>query len=113
MKNFGPTLLLSRFQPYLTVLAFVDTFLIFMFLLDNVFLGHINMSTEDWFYTVVPYVTHPLKRISITMSMVWIVIIAMKRFQAVTNPLHGTAEYSFFLHVLFLLVFSVSSNLSK
>ena len=113
MRQISSTLFLSRFQPYLTVLAFVDTFLIIMFLLDNVLIGHISMSSEDWFYTVVPYLTHPLKKISITMSMLWVVVIAMKRFQAVTKPLKDNSEDSFCVDVIFLIIFAVSANLSK
>ena len=113
MKRAESTLFLSRFKSYLIVLAFIDIFLIIMFLLDNVLIGHTSMSSNDWFYTIVPYITHPLKRISITMSMLWVVVIAMKRFQAVTDPLKDSLEDSFSAHVIFLVVFSTSANLSK
>ena len=104
-------LFLSHFQPYLTVLAFVDTFLILMFLLDNVIIGHISMSNEDWYYTVVPYLTHPIKNISITMTVVWVAVIAAERFLAVTQPFND--QDSFYGYVIFMIVFSITVNCSK
>ena len=84
-----------------------------MFLIDNVIIGHIRMSSEDWYYTVVPYLTHPIKNISITMSMVWVVVIAMKRFLAVTQPLKDNTKDNLLGYVIFLIIFSVTVNLSK
>ena len=104
---------LSLFQPYLIILALVDTFLIFMYLLDNVFIDHIDMSNTYWYYTVVPYITHPIKSISITMSMLWVVIIAIERFLAVTQPLTNRDKGGVRSYAIFLGVFSVTVNLSK
>ena len=104
---------LSVFQPYLTILALVDTFLILMYLLDNVFIDHIDMSNTYWYYTVVPYITHPIKNISITMSMLWVVVIAIERFLAVTQPLINRDKESVHSYAVFLVVFSVTVNFSK
>ena len=100
---------LSQFQPYLTVLAVVDTFLIILFLVDNVIIGHIATVESDWYYTVVPYITHPVKTISITMSMVWVVVIAIERFLAVTQPLYQHHQDTLYGYITFL----ITSNLSK
>ena len=102
---------LSLFQPYLTVLAVVDTFLITLFLVDNVIIGHIATAESDWYYTIVPYITHPFK--TITMSMVWVVVIAMKRFLAVTQPLKENTKDNLCGYVIFLIIFSITVNLSK
>ena len=102
---------LCHFHQYLTVLAIVDSFLILMYLVDNVIVGHITMSNNQWFYTVIPYLTHPIKNISITMSMVWLVIIAVERFIAVAHPFND--DNRFFRYLLFLVIFSVSVNLTK
>ena len=102
---------LSHFQPYLIVLALVDSFLILMYLIDNVIVGHVTMSDHQWFYTVIPYFTHPIKNISITMSMVWLVIIAIERFMAVTHPFND--QDSFYLYFLFLAIFSITVNFPK
>ena len=102
---------LTNFNQYLIVLALVDSFLIIMFVIDDVLVGLIKSG--EWFFTVVPYVTHPIKCISITMSMVWVLIIAMKRFFAVTQPFLEYDSDSIFIYVFFLLTFSVTVNLSK
>ena len=104
---------LSQFQPYLTVLAVVDTFLIILFLVDNVIIGHIATAESDWYYTVVPYITHPVKTISITMSMVWVVVIAIERFLAVTLPLYQHDQDTLYGYITFLIIFSITSNMSK
>ena len=111
MGKNNSSLFLGNFQPYLTVLAFVDSFLIIMFILDNVIIGHLATSTDHWYYTVVPYLTHPIKNISITMSVVWVVVIAVERFLAVTQPFKNTD--SLYGYVIFMIVFSISVNCSK
>ena len=73
--------------------------------------GHTNMSQEQWYYTVIPYITHPVKNISITMSMVWLVIIAMERFLAVTQPFND--QDSLFEYVIFMIIFSIAVNVPK
>jgi hypothetical protein len=113
MRQRGSTLFFSHFQPYLTVLAFVDSFMILMFLLDNVIIGNNTMSNNNWFYTVVPYLTYPIKNISITMSMVWVVVIAMKRFLAITQPFNDHTKDSLYGYVIFLIIFSITVNFSK
>ena len=113
MGSRRSTSFLSVFQPYLTILALVDTFLILMYLLDNVFIDHIDMSNTYWYYTVVPYITHPIKNISITMSMLWVVVIAIERFLAVTQPLINRDKESVHSYAVFLVVFSVTVNFSK
>ena len=102
---------LCQFHQYLTVLAIVDSFLILMYLLDNVIVGHISMSNNQWFYTVIPYLTHPIKSISITMSMVWLVIIAIERFMAVAHPFNDQDRFS--RYIIFLISFSVMVNFTK
>ena len=102
---------ISHFPPYLIVLALVDSFLILMYLIDNVIVGHVTMSGHQWFYIFIPYLTHPIKSISITMSMVWLVIIAIERFMAVTDPFNG--QDSFYLYFLFLAIFSITVNFPK
>ena len=82
-----------------------------MFLIDNVMVGHITMSKEQWYYMVIPYITHPVKNISITMSMVWLVIIAMERFLAVTQPFNN--QDSLFGSVIFMVIFSIAVNCPK
>ena len=104
---------LSQFQPYLTVLAVVDTFLIILFLVDNVIIGHIATAESYWYYTVVPYITHPVKTISITMSMVWVVVIAIERLLAITQPLYQHDQGTLYGYVTFLIVFSSTINISK
>ena len=104
---------LSQFQPYLTVLAVVDTFLIILFLVDNVIIGHLATAESAWYYSVVPYITHPVKTISITMSMVWVVVIAIERFLAVTQPLYQHHQDTLYGYITFLIVFSIATNLSK
>ena len=104
-------LFLGHFQRYLLVLAFVDSFLIIMFILDNVIIGHLASRKSNWYYTVVPYLTHPIKNISITMSVVWVVVIAVERFLAVTQPFKNTD--SLCGYVIFMIVFSISVNCSK
>ena len=104
----------TNFNQYLIVLALVDSFLIIMFVIDDVLVGLIKSG--EWFFTVVPYITHPVKCISITMSMVWVLIIAMKRFQAVTQPFNRYKRYdseNFFSYAIFMMTFSVTVNLSK
>ena len=104
---------LSLFQPYLIILALVDTFLILMYILDHVYIDYMDMSNTHWYYTVVPYITHPIKNISITMSMVWVVIIAIERFLAVTQPLSNHNQEGCYGYAIFLVVFSITVNLSK
>ena len=109
MKRREP--FLTHFQQYLIILAIVDSFLIIMFVIDDVIVGHIKSG--EWFFTVVPYVTHPVKCISITMTMVWVVIIAMKRFLAVTQPFKNHINDNIFISTLGMIVFSITVNLSK
>ena len=111
MRRRKSHVFLSHFQPYLIVLALVDSFLILMYVIDNVIVGHVTMRNYEWFYTVIPYLTHPTKSISITMSMVWLVIIAMERLMAVTHPFND--QDSFYPYVLFLVIFSISVNFPK
>ena len=111
MRRNESSLILSQFDQYLTVLAIVDSFLILMFIVDNIVLGQIRAG--DWFFTVVSYVTHPIKRISITMSMVWVVIIAIRRYLAVTQPLKTKTLDSIHSYVIFLVTFSITVNVSK
>ena len=101
----------TNFNQYLIVLALVDSFLIIMFVIDDVLVGLIKSG--EWFFTVVPYITHPVKCISITMSMVWVLIIAMKRFLAVTQPFNNCSYNSIYIYLIFLVCFSVTVNLSK
>ena len=101
----------TNFNQYLIVLALVDSFLIIMFVIDDVLVGLIKSG--EWFFTVVPYITHPVKCISITMSMVWVLIIAMKRFQAVTQPFNVDDSENIFSYAIFMMTFSVTVNLSK
>ena len=101
----------TYFHQYLIGLAIIDSFLIIMFVIDDVIVGHINSG--EWFFTVVPYVTHPVKCISITMSMIWVVILAMKRFLAVTRPFLLYSSGNRVICLIFMGIFSVTVNLSK
>ena len=101
----------GNFLNYLTTLAIVDTFLILLFLLDNIIINHHDQQKDDWYYTVVPYLTHPLKQISITMSVLWVVVLAVERYIAVTFPLKTRDRL--FYYVLFLITFSVTINWGK
>ena len=65
------------------------------------FVGHIT----------IPYLTHPVKNISITMSIVWLVIIAMERLLAVTQPFND--QGSLFGCVIFMVIFSIAVNFPK
>ena len=69
------------------------------------------MSNNQWFYTVIPYLTHPIKNISITMSMVWLVIIAIERFMAVAHPFNDQDRFS--RYIILLISFSVMVNFTK
>ena len=101
----------GQFQLYLIILAVVDSFLLLLFLLDNVFIGHFADRSDDWYYVVVPFLTHPIKSISFTMSVVWVVVVAVERYLAVTQPFRHKNKLS--AHVIFLIVFSITINLSK
>ena len=100
-----------HFHQYLIVLAIVDSFLIIMFVIDDVIVG--QLKSGEWFFTVVPYVTHPVKCISITMSMMWVVILAIKRFLAVTRPLINYSNGNSCICIIFMVIFSATVNLSK
>jgi hypothetical protein len=41
----------GNFLNYLTTLALVDTFLILLFLLDNIIINHHEEHKDDWYYT--------------------------------------------------------------
>ena len=101
----------GNFLNYLTTLALVDTFLILLFLLDNIIINHHEEQKDDWYYTVVPYLTHPIKQISITMAVLWVVVLAVERYIAVTFPLK--TRHRLFYYVLFLITFSVTINWGK
>ena len=101
----------TNFNQYLIVLALVDSFLIIMFVIDDVIVG--QLKSGEWFFTVVPYVTHPVKCISITMSMMWVVILAIKRFLAVTRPLINYSNSNSCICIIFMMIFSATVNLSK
>ena len=77
----------GNFLDYLITLALVDTFLILLFLLDNIFFNHHEEQQDDWYYTVITYLMHPIKKISITMAVLWVVVLAVERYIAVTFPL--------------------------
>ena len=62
----------GNFLNSLTTLAIVDSFLILLFLLDNIIINHHDQQKDDWYYNVVPYLTHPVKQISITMAVLWV-----------------------------------------
>ena len=102
----------EQFQHYLIILAVVDSFLL-LFWLDNVFIDHFAVHSDDWYYMymVVPFLTHPIKNISFTMSIVWVVVVAVERYLAVTQPFQIRSKLS--VHVIFLIVFSITINLSK
>ena len=101
---------MSHFQPYLIVLAVVDSFLIVMFALDNI-IGDNSMSKHAWFFTVIPLFTHPMKNIAITLSITWIIIIAIERFMAVTKPLKDNENIQPF--IFFSILFSSFMNLPR
>ena len=101
----------GNFLNYLSILALVDNFLILLFLLDNVIINHHDHEKDDWYYTVVPYLTHPIKHISITMAVVWVVVLAVERYLAVTFPLKS--HQRLFYYVIFLISFSITINYAK
>ena len=111
MRGKKSTIVVSNFHQYLIVLAMVDIFLILMFVVDDVILG--QLKSGEWFFTVIPYITHPVKCISITMTVVWVVIIAMKRFLVVTKPLKNHINENIFISSIFMICFSITVNLSK
>ena len=101
---------MSHFQPYLMVLAVVDSFLLLMFVLDTI-IGDNSMSKHAWFFTVIPLFTHPTKSIAITLSIVWIVIIAIERFKAISKPFKNNESIGPF--ILFSIIFSSIINLPR
>ena len=58
----------GQFQLYLVILAVVDSFLLIFFLIDNVIIDRIAPYQGSWYYVVVPFLSHPFKNISFTMS---------------------------------------------
>ena len=110
VKRRSPSLP-GNFLNYLTTLALVDIFLILLFLFDNVIINHHDHQKDDWYYFVVPYLTHPIKHISITMAVVWVVVLAVERYIAVTFPLK--TRHRLFYYVIFLITFSITINLAK
>jgi hypothetical protein len=100
----------GNFLNYLTTLALVDTFLILLFILYNIIINHHDQQKDDCYYTVVPYITHPVKQISITMAVLWLVL-AVERYIAVTFPLK--TRHRLLYYVLFLIPFSVTINWGK
>ena len=110
VKRRSPSLP-GNFLNYLTTLALIDSFLILLFLLDNIIIDHHDPHKKEWYYTVVPYFTHPIKQVSITMAVLWVVVLAVERYVAVTFPLK--TRHRLFYHVLFLVTFSVTINWSK
>ena len=101
----------GNFLHYLTSLALIDIFLILFFLLDNIIIDHQDPNKEDWYYTIVPYLTHPGKQISITMAVMWVVVLAVERYIAVTFPLRTSNRL--ICYIVFMVVFSVSVNWTK
>ena len=110
VKRKSPTLP-GSFLHYLTSLALIDIFLILFFLLDNIIINHHDQNKEEWYYKIVPYLTHPGKQISITMAVMWVVVLAVERYIAVTFPLRSSNRL--FYYILFIVVFSVTVNWAK
>ena len=101
----------GHFQLYLIILSIVDSLVILLFLIDNGFIAHFATTSDKWTFMVIPFVTYPIKNISITMSMVWVVVVAVERYLAVTQPLKPRNKIS--SYVIFLFVFSITANCSK
>ena len=111
MVNRRSPSLPGNFLNYLTALALVDMFLIMVFFLENAMIDHISEEKDDWYYTIYPYVVYPLKSISITMAILWVVVLAVERYLAVTFPLK--TRHRLFYHILFLVAASVTINCGK
>ena len=82
-----------------------------MFLLDIVIMDYVSLSNEKWHHTIIPYITHPIKSISITMSMVWLVTIAWERLAAVASPFKQRGNI--YKQIIFMIIFSIIVNFSK
>ena len=101
----------GQFQHYLIILSVVDSFLLLLFLLDNVIIDQFAAYQNGWYYAVVPFFSHPVKSISFTMSMLWVVVVSVERFLAITQPLQMRNNLS--AYVIFMVIFSTSINWSK
>ena len=98
----------GNFHNYLTTLSLIDAFLIFIFFLDSIVANHHADVKEAWYYYFTPYILHPMKSISLTMSVLWVMVMAVERYLAVSFPLKTGHRYNCYL--LFLTSFSFGVN---